>query len=62
MNVRDLILIVEDDKKIAGFLETILNANQYDSVIAANGAEAFSLMTSHCPELIIKPFLNQHNT
>ena len=53
MNVRDLILIVEDDKKIAGFLETILNANQYDSVIAANGAEAFSLMTSHCPELIL---------
>ncbi len=53
MDVRDLILIVEDDKKTAGFLKTILNANQYNSVIAAKGAEALSLLTSHCPELIL---------
>lgn len=53
MSVRDLILIVEDDKKIANFLETVLNANEYDTVIAAKGAEALSLLTSYCPELIL---------
>ena len=53
MNIRDKILIVEDERSISNFLRTILVSNDYDVIIARSGAEAYSMITSHCPYLIV---------
>lgn len=47
------ILIVEDEKSILKLLRTVLTANQYEVVEATAGAEALSLISSHCPDLIL---------
>ncbi|MEF9879821.1 MAG: response regulator transcription factor [Clostridia bacterium] len=47
------ILIVEDEKSILKLLHTILTANQYEVIEASTGAEALSMITSHCPDLIL---------
>lgn len=53
MKIKDKVLIVEDEQSISNFLSTILTANGYDTLIAAGGEEAMSMITSHCPDLII---------
>ena len=53
MNIRDKILIVEDERSISNFLRTILVSNDYDVIIAHSGVEAYSMITSHCPDLIV---------
>ena len=53
MNIRDKILVIEDDKSICGFIRTILSSNGYDVVTAASGREGLSMLSSHCPELVI---------
>ena len=53
MNIRDKILIVEDEKSISGFLKTVLTGNGYDVILAHSGAEAFSMVSSHCPDLVV---------
>ena len=53
MTIRDKILVVEDDKSIAAFIRTILNANGYDVVLATSGGEAYSMISSHCPDLVV---------
>lgn len=47
------VLVVEDEKNIASFITTILTANKFDVIRAANGAEAMMMITSHCPDLMI---------
>jgi len=47
------ILIVEDEKSILKLLRTVLTANKYDVVEASSGTEALSLISSHCPDLIL---------
>ena len=47
------VLIVEDDPGISRFLSTILSANQFDVITAKTGQEAWSLLTSHCPDLLL---------
>jgi two-component system KDP operon response regulator KdpE len=54
MNVsKQKILLIEDEKRIAGYISRILHANGYDTVIAATAKEGLSLLSSHCPELVI---------
>lgn len=53
MQIRDKILIVEDDKNIRNFLETILEANHYDVIVSKTGREASSLITSQCPDAVL---------
>lgn len=53
MEIRDRILIVEDDKSIRNFFRAILEANNYDVIMASTGTEAYSLITSQCPDLVI---------
>ena len=53
MNIREKILIVEDEKTIAHFISTILNTNGYEALLARTGAEALSMISSHCPDLVI---------
>ncbi|MCH5280745.1 MAG: response regulator transcription factor [Lachnospiraceae bacterium] len=53
MEVRDRILVIEDDKSIRNFLHAVLEANDYDVIMAHTGTEAYSLITSRCPDLVI---------
>lgn len=53
MNIRDKILIVEDEKSISGFIKTVLQSSGYDVIAAHTGAEAFSMISSHCPDLVV---------
>lgn len=53
MQIRDKVLIVEDDKNIRNFLETILEANNYDVIVSKTGMEASSLITSQCPDVVL---------
>ena len=53
MNIREKILVVEDEKTIAHFISTILNNNGYEAIRARSGSEAMSMISSHCPDLII---------
>ena len=53
MNVKDKILIVEDEKSISGFIRAILTSNGFDVIVAHSGAEAFSMISSHCPDLMV---------
>ena len=53
MNIREKILVIEDEKSIAHFISTILTANGYEAMRASNGAEAMSMISSHCPDLVI---------
>ena len=53
MNIKEKILVVEDEKSIAHFISTVLNNNGYEAVRARTGQEALSMVSSHCPDLII---------
>mgnify|MGYP000968888180 CR=1 FL=1 len=53
MMVKSKILIVEDEEPISNFIELTLKANEYGVICAKNGAEALSMIPSHCPDLII---------
>ena len=53
MDIRDRVLVVEDDKSIRDFFRTVLEANNYDVIMADTGTEACSLITSRCPDVVI---------
>ncbi|MEY8394733.1 response regulator transcription factor [Lachnospiraceae bacterium 45-P1] len=53
MEIKDRILVVEDDKRISNFFRTVLEANHYDVIMAQTGAEAYSLITSQCPDVVL---------
>ena len=53
MNIRDKILVVEDEKSIFSFIKAILSSNGYDVLAAHTGAEACSMISSHCPDLVV---------
>ncbi|MBR4475046.1 MAG: response regulator transcription factor [Oscillospiraceae bacterium] len=53
MIVRDKILVVEDELTISNLIRTILTANGYEVITAVKGSEALSMISSHCPELIV---------
>lgn len=53
MKLKDKVLIVEDEQNISNFISTVLSANNFDVLIAETGTQALSMITSHCPDLII---------
>ena len=53
MKIKDKILIIEDEASISSFIATVLAANNYDTMIAHTGSEAITMITSHCPDLIL---------
>ena len=34
MEIKDRVLVVEDDKRISNFIKTVLEANNYDVIVA----------------------------
>ncbi len=47
------ILIVEDEAAISNFISTILTANGYRTLKAPTCASAVSMISSHCPDIIL---------
>lgn len=53
MAVKEKVLVVEDEIGICNFVCTILISNGYDAIVAHTGAEAYTMVSSHCPDIII---------
>lgn len=53
MPLKPKILIVEDEHSISNFISTILTANDFDVITANNGHEAYSMITSRCPDAVV---------
>ena len=53
MSVRGKVLIVEDDRAICNFIRRVLEANGYETLIVHTGREAMSMLTSHCPDVML---------
>ena len=47
------ILVVEDDKSIAGFIQTVLESNGYQVLTAERCHQALLVFTSHVPDLVV---------
>ena len=53
MNLRQEILLIEDEKNICNFIATALRAQDYKVSFANSAANGLSLATSGCPDLIL---------
>lgn len=53
MNNRATVLIVEDETAIGNFIGTVLTANNYRPLRAPNGADALSMISSYCPDVVL---------
>ena len=53
MNLRQEILLIEDEKNICNFIATTLRAHDYKVRFANNAASGLSLATSSCPDLVL---------
>ena len=53
MKIKDKVLIVEDEQSISNFISMILTANGYDTIVVRSGEEALTMISSHCPDLIV---------
>ena len=53
MTNKQAVLIIEDQKKIGNYIETIITSNQYKAIRARNGMSGISMCVSHHPDLIL---------
>lgn len=53
MEVREKILIIDDEKSIRNFMRAALTANDYNVLCASSAAEGLAMIRSHHPELVI---------
>lgn len=53
MEIKNKVLVVEDERRISNFLCTVLKANNYDVICTDTGADSLSVINSHCPDIII---------
>lgn len=53
MNQKITILLVEDDDRIRGFMETVLTANGYNVLETTNARNALAMAASHNPDLML---------
>ena len=53
MAIKEKILLVEDERNICSFLTAVLKTNNYDVIVSHTGAEAYTMITSHCPDLVL---------
>jgi two-component system KDP operon response regulator KdpE len=51
--IRNKILIVEDDPGICTFLRAVLTSDGYDSIVVGTGSLALDMIASHCPDCIL---------
>lgn len=53
MSNSPLVLIVEDEAGICGFIAAVLRSNDINVIKAQTGKEAISITASHCPDLVL---------
>lgn len=53
MENKELILIVEDDESVGTSIATMLHANGYRTLRSTDGNSAMTMISSHCPDLIL---------
>ena len=53
MSIKSVILVVEDDHSIRSFISTVLKTNGYEVLEATRGSDAYMMITSHCPDLVL---------
>lgn len=53
MEIKNKVLVIEDERRISNFLRTVLEANNYDVITADTGSDACAVISSHCPDVII---------
>lgn len=53
MTNKGTVLIIEDEKNIGNYIETIVISNNYKSLRAMNGMSGLSMCTSHHPDVIL---------
>lgn len=53
MEVKQSILVIEDEQNISNFIRATLRAAGYHVMTASAGYEAVSMINSHCPDLIL---------
>jgi two-component system KDP operon response regulator KdpE len=53
MSHKDRILIVDDENGICRFLKAVLGVNNYDVIVAQTGADAYMMITSSMPDLVL---------
>lgn len=53
MQIKPLILIVEDEPGISNFISAVLTSNGFDVLKAEKGKEAIAMIASHCPDLVL---------
>jgi two-component system KDP operon response regulator KdpE len=53
MSNKIMILIIEDESAISNFISATLTSNDYQVIKATKGKEGISLVTSHCPDLVL---------
>ena len=47
------VLLVEDDKNIASFIQTVLESNGYQVLTAERCRQGLMVFTSHVPDLVV---------
>ncbi len=57
MEKKNLILIVDDEEEIRLLLKEFLEKNDFEVVVAADGAEALALAAKRTPDLVITDLL-----
>ena len=50
---KQTILVIEDERNIGNYIDTILSSKEYKVLRAMNGKTGLSLCTSHHPEVIL---------
>ncbi len=53
MDVKPLVLVIEDEEVIQNFIATALGSNGYRVVKAGSGLEGLSLILSHAPDVVL---------
>lgn len=53
MDIKPLVLVVEDEETICNFISAVLTSNDYRVVKAKTGKEGLSMFTSHAPDVIL---------
>lgn len=53
MNHKVSVLLIEDEPSIRNFISTTLSANDYKTIKCATGKEGLSLISSHCPDIVL---------
>ena len=57
MERKPLILIVEDEKEIAKFIDLELQAENYDTIVSYDGVTGLSKFREHGPDLVVLDYM-----